>query len=152
MKLITGLLVLFTSALLGFASDAARESQVDDVREAVFRYQFDHSDAVKVIFISVGENGGDPSDEFMKRFADHKPPVRKESSSHFVIHKGVLDKKTGERGVTFFVRHIRWISDTEVEVTGGYFFAELGASVNVYTVKKSDGIWKITKEELKAVA
>src|SRR6516162_9199831 len=44
MKLITGLLVLFTSALLGFASDAARESQVDDVREAVFRYQFDHSD------------------------------------------------------------------------------------------------------------
>jgi len=32
-------------------------------------------------FLSIGKPGSDPSDEFIKRFANHIPPVRKASAS-----------------------------------------------------------------------
>ena len=153
MKTIAQLILLLTLASVGFAADKARQSQEDDIREAVFRYQFDHNasgqqKSAKVYFLGVGEKATDPSDEFMKRFVDHKPPVRKASASHFVRGKGMLDKKTGESGLAFRAQSIKWISDTEVEVSGGYYEAELSSSGNTYTVKKESGKWKVTKNTM----
>jgi len=104
--------------------------------------------SAKVYFLGVGDKATDPSDEFMKRLADHKPPVRKASASHFVLGKGLLNTKTGERGLAFRATTIKWISDTEVEVSGGYYEAELSSSGNTYTVKKENGKWKVTKEKM----
>ncbi len=47
----------------------------DDIREAVFRYQFAHNasaqqQGAKVYFLSLAEDK-DPSDRFMLRFKDH---------------------------------------------------------------------------------
>jgi hypothetical protein len=153
MKCIAHLFLLFAFTSLGVADEKARQGQDDDIREAVFRYQFDHNASgqqktAKVYFLGVGEKATDPSDDFMKRFANHKPPVRKASASHFVRGKGLLDKKTGERGLAFRNTLIKWISDTEVEVSGGYYEAELSSSGNTYTVQKENGKWKVTKSKM----
>jgi hypothetical protein len=145
------LILAFTS--FGIAADATRQNQVDDIYAAVFTWQFEHNgsgqqQSAKVYFIGVGEKASDPSDAFMRRFADHKPPVRKASASHYVEHKGILDKKTGEQGLAFRATSIKWISDTEVEVGGGYYEAELSSSGNIYTVKKEHGKWKVSKDKM----
>ncbi len=157
MKTITSLLLLFAFSSVGWAAGAARDSQTDDIREAVFRWQFDHNASeqqkhTQVYFLEVGDNGGDPSDEFMKRFADIKPPVRKVSASTSDIKKGVTDKSTGEKGLIFRVTSILWKSDSEVQVGGGYHEAGLSASGNIYTVKKVKGKWKVTGDRMQWVA
>jgi hypothetical protein len=157
MKPIRYFFLLFTVATLGFAADKARQSQVDDIREAVFRYQFGHNgssqqQSAKVYFLSVGEKYRDPSDAFMKRFAEHKPPVRKASASQQLRGRGIVDKRTGELGLAFGVETIKWISETEVEVRGGYAEAELSASGNTYTVKKQGGKWKVTLDKLNIIS
>jgi hypothetical protein len=153
MRTIARLFLLFAFTSLGFAADNARESQTDDIREAVFRWQFDHNASgqqtnAQVYFLEVGEKSGDPTEEFMKRFADHKPPVRKVSACTADAGKGVLDRKTGEKGLIFRVTNIKWKSDTEVDVSGGYHEAGLSASGNTYTVKKKKGKWKVTNDKM----
>lgn len=157
MKFIAHLFLFFAFASLGVAADKARQGQDDDIREAVFRYQFDHNasgqqQTAKVYFLRVGEKATDPSDELMKRFADHQPPVRKASAAHFVRDKGLFDKKTGEQGLAFRAAAIKWISDTEVEVSGGYYEAELSSSSNTYIVKKENGKWKVTQDKMKLIS
>ncbi|MGO8925829.1 MAG: hypothetical protein ACLQU3_02885 [Limisphaerales bacterium] len=153
MRNITSLFLFLAFASVSVGADPARQRQEDDIREAVFRWQFDHNVSgqqkkAKVYFLSVGEKYGDPSDEFIKRFADNKPPVRKRSECTADAGKGVLDKKTGEQGLIFNVTSIKWSSDTEVEVEGGYYEAGLSASGNIYTVKKEKGKWKVTKDKM----
>jgi hypothetical protein len=152
-KTILHLFLILACTSFGFAADKTRENQEDDIREAVFRYQFDHNASAqqktaKVFFLGVEGKAGDPSDAFMKRFADHKPPVRKASASHFVKGKGILDKTTGEQGLAFSVTSIKWISDTEVQAKGGYYEAEESSSGNTYTLKKENGKWKVTKNKM----
>jgi hypothetical protein len=62
--------------------------------------------------------------------------------------KGIVDKKTGEKGLIFSVTNIEWKSDTEVHVSGGYCKELLDASGNTYTVKKQKGKWKVTNAQM----
>ena len=62
----------------------ARLTQENDIREAVFRYQFNHNSSIQgksaaVYCLSVGEKNADPPDDLIRRFAAFKPPVRKAS-------------------------------------------------------------------------
>src|SRR5688572_11848017 len=83
-------------------SAKSRAAVKDDIREAVFRYQLHppevridlkkypkprlpsgkepYTPLIKVFFLET-ENGTDPSGAFMKRFAGHRPPVKKVSQS-----------------------------------------------------------------------
>ena len=164
MKIATLLLGFVCATSLAVADDAAKAKAEDDIREATFRHQFLHNASgvqqkAKVYFLAVGRNedwddgsdgfmaldGADPSDEFLKRFADHKPVVKKKSQG--VVHLGEFkDKKTGEKGLVFGLGTIKWVSDTEVEITGGYYEAGLSASGNTYFLKKEKGKWTVTKE------
>ncbi len=83
----------------------------------------------------------------MKRFADHKPPVRKASDSKRGPGLEVIDRKTGEKGVILRVESIKWISAIEVEVQGGYSQSGLSASGNIYTVKKKNGKWSVAHDK-----
>jgi hypothetical protein len=153
MKNNVSLFLLFVFLSVGMGADNARQSQEDDIREAVFRWQFDHNVSgqqkkAKVYFLAVGEKYSDPSDQFIKRFADNKPPVRKRSECTADAGKGVLDKKTGEQGLLFHVTSIKWKSDAQVEVEGGYYEAGLSASGNIYTLKNERGKWKVTNDKL----
>jgi hypothetical protein len=153
MKTILQLLLTFASAYVEYATDAARVNQENDIREAVFRHQFDHNASgqrtdAAVYCLSVGSKETDPSDEFMKRFADHKPPVRKLSECNVDPVNGVVDKSTGKSGLIFRVTSITWVSDMEVGVAGGYYEAGLSSSGNTYTVRKEQGKWKVTADKM----
>ncbi len=153
MKIIASLFLLFAFASVGLATDSARQGQEDAIREAVFRWQFDNNASglqrtAKVYCLRVAENDGDPSDEFIGRFAGNKPPVRKASECSTDMREGALDKKTGEKGLVFSVGRITWKSDAEVEVAGGYWEGGLSASGNTYTLKKENGQWKVTSDKM----
>jgi len=140
-------------------STAAEINAADelDIREATFRYQFgEHSSLNNPYYLSVsGEYGtlisgkygkqSDPPANFMKRFAENKPPVKMASECNTSADKGVVDKMTGERGIIFETGAIEWISDTDAEISGSYYANGLAASGNTYYLKKVNGKWKVIK-------
>ena len=164
MKKITTILIILTAI---FA--ACKESSPvtvttdpnDDIREAVFRYQFEHNESglqqtANYYFIGLHNPGDsifyrDLSDSFLSRFSGNIPPVKKVSQCDESFN-GVFDKDTGERGLIFRIESITFQSDEEVEVRGGYFEGGLSASGNIYTVKKVQGVWQVTKDELQWIS
>jgi hypothetical protein len=151
------LLLLLTIAGGSFATDAGRQSHEDDVREAVFRHQFDHNASglqksahAYCLAIQSGEKDSDPSDQFMKRFAHHKPPVRKASACHWASIQ-VVENRTGRSALIFRVSRLTWISDTEVSVDGGYDEGNQSSSGNTYTVRKRNGKWEVTGDKMNMI-
>jgi hypothetical protein len=148
---------LLASLVSVFGADQARLADEDDVREAVFRCQFtnDASGVAlkgKVFFLQMSaERKADPSDAFLKRFAGHQPPVRKVSACETRL-QGVVDRKTGEAGLVLHVGAIKWISDTAVEVEGGFYETGRCAASYTFTVKKEQGKWKVTKARLDEIS
>lgn len=135
-------------------SDKLADEQ--DIKEAVFRYQFEHNGSglqknAKVYFLSLNQ-GRDPSDDFMNRFRDHVPPVRKVSQASMSA-EGVIDKRTRERGLLFRITGgVQWLSENEVEVAGGYFESGQSASRSVYNVRRVNDKWAVQKEKIKRVS
>ena len=82
----------------------------------------------------------------MKRFANNEPRAKKVSACSSSEDKGVLDKKTGERGLIFRSGAVKWVSDDEVELSGGYYEAGLSSSGNVYVLKKVKGKWRVIRD------
>ena len=163
----------------GAASDqvqAVVHPEADDILKAVFRHQFvknasGQQQKAGVYFIRIltnepknifrgrpdvswpdFKNGVDPSEAFMESFAKHAPPVRKASQSRIDPQGPVLDKETDAKGLLFVAGPIKRISDTKVEVPGGYHEGRLSASSNLYTVEKIDGKWTVTKNQMKAIS
>jgi len=145
--------LLFTCLATGCTpTGTARLHEEDDIREAIFRYQFEHNASgqqkrAAVYCLSIGENA-DPSDEFIKRFAEYKPTVRKISECNVGPFDGVIDKRTHKLGLVFRVGSIKWISGTEVEASGGYYEAGLSASGNTYSVRKRFVKWRVTEDKM----
>src|SRR5262245_40254773 len=94
--------LLLAFVLLGCAGiPDTSDARFDDIREAVFRYQFDHAtpnhreNAVYFLAVAdseskakgswplpLGDRKHDPSDGLMARFNDQRPPVQKNSAMH----------------------------------------------------------------------
>jgi len=157
---IVAIIVLSSVCVSGFLpvpTSPRRDRLADeqDIKEAVFRYQFDHNGSgqqknAKVYFLSINQTS-DPGDDFMNRFKDNKPPVRKVSQAT-VSADGVVDKRTRERGLLFRITGVQWLHENEVEVTGGYFESGQSASRSVYNVKRVNDKWVVQKEKLKRVS
>jgi hypothetical protein len=136
---------------IGLAAVAPHLRQEEDIRETVFRYQFDHNasalqKSATAYCLSFGVKDADPPDEFMKRFSGFKPAVVKASMCRPVY--GVVSKHILKSRVFFRVSSIKWISDAEVRVDGGYYEGSLSASGNTYTVKMENGKWEVTNDEM----
>jgi hypothetical protein len=154
----TPFLLLLTIASASLAVDTDHTSQEDDIREAVFRHQFDHNASGQkksahayCLSVLMGNKDSDPSDQFIKRFAHHKPPIRKASACHWDSIE-VVENRTGRPALIFFISRITWISDTEVTVDGGYEEGNVSASANTYTVTKRNGKWEITHDQMNAIS
>ena len=127
---------------------ASQLSTEDQIREAVFRYQFEFNasglgKAANAYFLSVGHDK-DPSPELLEQFAAHHPVVKPVSAS--TLEPGtaqVLDKETRLPGLIFRVTEIRWLSDDKVEVDGGYDEASESATGNTYHVVKEAAGWAV---------
>ncbi len=137
-----------------------RSAQEDDIREAVFRYQFEHNasgtqQTAQFYCLSLGEYSKDidPDDGLMQRFQGHKPAVKKVSQCICSPEVGVKDKEIGQSGgLVFRVTSIRWISNTEVEVEGGYYEGGLSASGNVYQVVRKGNQWVVTDDKMRWIS
>ena len=154
MKSIFTFVALLSMAQVCCGTD--RQSQLDDIREATFRFLFGKNASslqqnAKVYFLTIGNlsktQSQDPDEAFMKRFADHQPRVARRSDAK-ESPDGVTDKITGERGLIFNVGEIQWISDREVQVSGGYFEAGLSASGNTFYLRKKNGKWEVQREKM----
>jgi hypothetical protein len=105
-----------------------------------------------VYCLEVGEHR-DPSDQFMRRFDGYKPPVRKASECSIHGFEGVVtDIRTGKTGLILKVDDIKWLSDTEVEVWGGYYEGNLGASGDSYKVVKQRGKWQVVDHKIHSIS
>ena len=146
-------LLLFACLVTGCTpTGTARLHEEDDIREAVFRYQFERNASgqqkrAAVYCLSIGENT-DPSDEFSKRFVEFEPPVRKISECSVGRFDGVVDKRTHKLGLVFRVGKINWISATEVGASGGYYEGGLSSSGNTYSLSKRLFKWRVTEDKM----
>lgn len=131
------------------------EKKEDDIKEAVFRYQFEHNEsgckdeAAITYLLCLGSydisdtkkikmNKEDPSDEFMQRFKDNKHRVEKASQ---------FSSSDRER-LLFTIWNIRWMSDNEVEVDGEYYAGPLNAAGHIYRLQFKDNKWVVVKDTL----
>jgi hypothetical protein len=150
--------LLLAFVALSFSSDMAHRSQEDDIREALFRYQFEHNASAQQqtahdYYLAVGEEGADPSDEFMRRFADHKPLVHKASACRIKPSTGeVVNKRNGKPGLRFRQGTITWVSAIEVTVWDGYDEANVSSSGNTYTLKRQNGRWYVTEDKMEVIS
>lgn len=126
-----------------------------DVYEACFRYMFEHNasgrqQSVAYYFLLV--KGHDPDERFLARFASMKPKVVPVSLSISPERKGVLHKKNRRKGIIFYLKDWKQISDDEFEIKGGYYEAFLSSSGNRYTVKRINDTWVVTKDEMEWIS
>ncbi len=133
----------------------ANRAETLSIREATFRYQFQKNASGQqqkagAYFLSLGRDSKPeyPDEDFLRRFVDVQPPVKSAAQCESSAEKGVRDKQTGVQGLIFYVGEIKWISDTEVEVSGGYYEAGLSASGNTYYLKKKDGKWVVERDQM----
>lgn len=108
-----------------------------DICEAVLRRQFEITQAQAKAYF-VGIENADPSPELMYRFALHKPPIKADST--FV--QGA--------GVRIWISKIEMQSDSVAVVLAQHWTGNLGRGVYKHTVKKENGKWTVTKDELLA--
>ncbi|HET6453197.1 MAG TPA: hypothetical protein VFI02_02225 [Armatimonadota bacterium] len=125
-------------------STVDRTKEEDRIREAVFEYLMGKYDA-SVFFLSIGEVAGDPNSEIMSHFEGHNPPVKPASQGIVGGGESVNDSE-GNTGVIIKAAAIKWISDTEVEVKGGYFAGTKNTSGNTYHLVLKDGEWVVDKD------
>ena len=123
----------------------ANPAEESKIRVAVFEYQMEQHPA-SVYFLSIGQAAGDPSDEIMQHFEGHVPPVKPASQGTAGAGAAMNDMLTGDTGIMLTAGGIEWISDTEVEVKGGYFANSKDVTGDTYRVVLQDGQWVVTKD------
>ena len=139
-------ITLLTLALAG-CSRAPKANPADEnkIRVAVFEYQMQQHPTA-VYFLSIGQAAGDPSAEIMQHFEGHVPPVKPASQGTAGAGAALSDMLTGETGIMLTAGGIEWVSDTEVEVKGGYFANAKDVTGDTYRVVLRDGEWAVTKD------
>ena len=115
------------------------DAEALDIAEATFRYQFRNNASAAqqqttAYFLTLFKK--DPSPEFLKRFEGHKPPVKR--GSEFNVGNGL----------SFRIDMIKRVTETKMEVSGGYYEGVKSSSGNTYFVEKKNGTWVVTGDEM----
>jgi hypothetical protein len=127
-----------------------------DIAEVVFRHQLVRADTdTGTYFLEI--DGEDPSDDFLRRFADL--PVRIRAASRALrpdpewrgdphSPSKVTDRDTGERGTILRIVSIgrSWINPCTVTVEGGYYAGPLAGSRDTFWVAWLGVRWIVVDE------
>jgi hypothetical protein len=125
-----------------------------DLREAVFRYMFEHyryGPDVKVFCIQPER----PLPEsFLLRFSGNKPRVVWvwDCELTAAAMNGVKEKKTGERGLRMTVMSIEWIGAQEAEAKVSAFSDGIAANWNILRVVLKEGHWIVKSDKPNGVS
>lgn len=128
----------------------------NQIREAIFIHALNSRSSYEVHFLSVDD--ADPDEELLDRFKDHDLNVKAVSESEVASSESdpcphVIDKETGLKGIIHNIGEIQWRSETEVEVSGGYLVACLGAAWGSYFLEiDNSGKWLVTEFTIFVVA
>jgi hypothetical protein len=140
------LLVLFFLSWPGTATLTGEEAAI---YEAVFRHQFIHSgqglDSLQAFCLVVQDQN--PPDEFLARFASHRPPVRRGSDYG------------PDAGIQFAVGRIEWLDAGKVKVYAGSYCSSWQATrglsftpasahaQDIYVLTRSESGWVVEHVE-----
>jgi len=132
-------------ALQKNSGEAPRAEQEDNIREAVFRYQFKNFDLlVAYHFISV--YGKNPQASMLQRFHGEQPPVLPLSDSEKIKKpmKLIQNRNDYKQGALFNQGQIKWISDTRADVDGGFECGDIcDEASGVYHASRQENKWVI---------
>ncbi len=123
-----------------------RTASINDITEAVFRYQFDHNAsaiqkrAEKYCLSLPGDRM--PGAEFLRRFEGNKPPVA--AADHC--------ERKGGKNLFFRVQKFDWHGDDEVWVRGGYWEGNLSSSTELFLVVNRNGKWIVKGARMEAMS
>jgi hypothetical protein len=140
----------------GCSSDRAvapQPSEEDQIREVVFRYQFEFNasgqgQSANTYFLRL-EGDQDPSPQLLQRFLGHRPPVKPASASTLEAGTAqVVDSESRLPGLVFWIAEIRWLGGDEVEVDGGYDEASESAAGSVYHLERARGRWEVVRAQM----
>ena len=124
----------------------ANAQNEDDVREAVFRYQFKQL-TVQVAYYFISIDNKNPESAFLDRFRENSPEVRPAADARYEKKPipGYVEKRTDKQGIMFRQGAIHWNSETQADVEGGYECGELcDPATGVYHVAHSADGWNVT--------
>lgn len=144
--LLAALLVPVAGVAQQQPASASSAQQEDDVREAVFRYQFKTLD-FQVAFFFISVDNKNPSQAFLDRFRENDPIVRGASDAKFEKKpvQGFVDKHTEKQGIMFRQEAVHWISDTKADVQGGVECGDLcDPATGVYHAERTGGHWDVS--------
>jgi len=137
--------VVGAPALQKTAGGAPRADQEDNIREAVFRYQFKSFDLL-VAYHFISMYGKNPSAAMLQRFHGEQPPVLPVSESEKLKKpmKLIQNRNDFKQGALFNQGQIKWISDTKADVDGGFECGDIcDEATGVYHVSRQDNKWVV---------
>jgi len=96
-------------------------------------------------FVSV--NDGDPPESFLDELRKNGLNARKESDLKIedALDKNQRDANTHMRAISLSVENLRWLSEAEVEVSGGYWKGSRRFDSGAYHASYLVDKWKVTK-------
>jgi hypothetical protein len=137
--------VLSAPALQKATGGAPHTDQEDNIREAVFRYQFKNFDLL-VAYHFISMYGKNPSAAMLQRFHGEQPPVLPVSESEKLKKpmKLIQNRNDFKQGALFNQGQIKWISDTKADVDGGFECGDIcDEASGVYHVSRQENKWVV---------
>lgn len=147
------LVLIPLTMLVVFAGQNSKQKEEFDseIVESVFRYQITQcaeNTSLKVFLLSV--HGKDPSDEFMKRFADDSVRVKKRSDISKSETNEFIDKESGKFAGLLSIDKLKLLEEGRAQVEGSCGYADWAArgyryslviEKNRWIVKRADPTW-----------
>jgi len=145
-------MLLLLMSLVGILSASCTPDQAttNDISETVFRYQFGHK--ADIYCIGLGR-GSDPTSDFLKRFENNIPPVKKYSDCKTTDNLGDRFRdKTGKTVIFYFVYSVQRSIWGTATVEASWDIAPLWGESHRYTIKRINEKWTVTDDELTSVS
>ncbi len=144
--LILSVFSMMTSAQSGSQERSLKEREI---YKTVLLYVAKQSKGgtAKDLLYFVSVNDGDPTEGFLEELKKSGLNVRKQSDLKIedVFDKVQRDETTHMRSISLYVGNLQWLSETEVELRGGYWRGGRHSNGGDYYASYLVDRWKVTK-------
>jgi hypothetical protein len=139
--------------LMGFCStEHSNDKAIENVQETVFRYQFGRPADFYCIALF---NEQDPSDEFMQRFINNNPPVKKYSECRIGTETRLYDLRdsvSGKPPIFFSIRSVSLKMWKKAEVHANWSRGPVFGEAHRYLLRYDNGKWKVIEDKIISVS